>query len=99
MRLMLRTADGVALWTFVLSEDTDCIVSSERLRMAHCATATRPPRCRACNQQWPCATRLHLDEVSDTARRRYAAQVHADWLAGARRFKPRSHDKTPSSRQ
>jgi hypothetical protein len=41
-------------------------------------------RCRACAQRWPCEARLHLDEISDAARRRYAMQVHADWLAGTR---------------
>lgn len=58
--------------------------ATERLRLAHRAGSVRPWACRSCGQCWPCEVRLHLDEISAEARQRYAAHVHADWLAGTR---------------
>jgi hypothetical protein len=82
MRLMLGVADGGAPPEPVVVADADRCASRERLRLAQCAAAGRPMRCCACAQRWSCEARLHLDEISDAARRRYAVQVHADWLAG-----------------
>jgi len=62
--------------------DAEARSPQDRVRLAHRATSTRPWTCRSCCENWPCEARLHLDEVSAEARQRYAAQVHADWLAG-----------------
>jgi hypothetical protein len=56
--------------------------SAERLRLAHRASPGTVPHCLSCSQQWPCPTRMCLDEVSSAARVRYAMQVHRAWLAG-----------------
>jgi hypothetical protein len=56
--------------------------TAELLRLAHSAASSCPSTCRICRQRWPCESRLKLDEVSPAAIRRYAAQVHANWLAG-----------------
>ena len=67
----------------VLVDITDpSTAEAEQLRMAHCAAAKAGQACRLCGLSWPCPTRLCLDEVSEAAQRRYAAQVHASWLAG-----------------
>jgi hypothetical protein len=58
-----------------------------RMRLAHGASSVPPWTCRSCGVEWPCEARLHFDEVSADACRRYADQVHADQLAG---YAPRS---------
>lgn len=58
------------------------VVVSEGLRFAHRDSPEHV--CTGCSLAWPCESRLRLDESSVAARRTYAAQVHADWLAGTR---------------
>jgi hypothetical protein len=69
--------------------------AQDRVRLAHRASSVPPWTCRSCGQSWPCEARLHLDEVSPQARQRYAAQVHADWLAGTPT--PRTVPRIPTS--
>ena len=89
MRAVLATIDRRSV------PPQPCTEAPDQVRLAHRAGSVRPWTCRSCGEGWPCEARLHLDEVSAAARQRYAAQVHADWLAGTRT--PRDAPRVPSS--
>jgi len=72
---------------------------AERSRLAHRAATGSARRCESCDQRWPCPTRLRLDEVSEAARLRYAAQVHRAWLAGTPTPREACSDAAPLSRR